>query len=91
MLKVSVAAYLSGSRVLIDGPVFSEAVLELSALALEFAFVLAFAFAFESVVVIGLHALTNNRAAELTIVPIPMLDQNLTLRFCIITSALTVL
>ena len=49
MLKISVAEYLSGSRVLIDGPLLSELALELSLFVAELAllFELAFAFPFE--------------------------------------------
>jgi hypothetical protein len=58
MLKVNVALYLSGSRVLIEGPVSPVVVFELVFAVLEFAGAFAFAFAlllaFESG--IGLHA-----------------------------------
>src|SRR5437588_12533466 len=73
MLKTSVAEYLSGSRVLIDGPLLSELALKLLLLIAEFALLLAFAFAFafEFVFRAGWHANTKiaPRIAIAAIVP----------------------
>ena len=46
MLKTSVAEYLSGSRVLIDGPLLAELPLRLLLVVAEFALLFEFAFAF---------------------------------------------
>src|SRR5438105_9976992 len=71
MLKTSVAEYLSGSRVLIDGPLLSELALKLLLLIAEFALLFAFAFTLELVFRAGWHANTKiaARIAIAAIVP----------------------
>src|SRR5437870_5253210 len=69
ILNTSVAEYLSGSRVLIDGPLLSAPAFKLLLLIAEFAlvFVFTFAFAFEFVLRVGTHA--HARTAITAIVP----------------------
>src|ERR1041385_3860866 len=54
MLNTSVELYLSGSRVLIVGPVFSDVALKLPVFEFELAFVFAFKFEFELVPLVSI-------------------------------------
>src|ERR1043165_1559858 len=54
MLNTSVELYLSGSRVLIVGPVFSDVALKLPVFEFELALVFAFTFEFELVPVVSI-------------------------------------
>src|SRR5262245_641840 len=81
MLKTSVAAYLSGSRVLMAGPAVSDAAFAWLLAAGPLVLAFAFEFAFASVVVTGLQPLIKSNAAVTKNAPTSNLKRSLC--FCV--------